>query len=116
MKYVFAPVLLLAALAFGQSWVVEQVDSTAARGSPVELVKAADGRLWAGYGTKSGAARVACLSDSGWVFTDVCSSAELPSTQYRPFLAASSHGELCLACYDTNVHAIEDCVSNGNAT
>ena len=101
MKYVFAPVLLLAALAFGQSWVVEQVDSTAASGSPVELVKAADGRLWAGYGTKSGAARVACLGDSGWSFTDVCATAKLPSTYYRPFLAASPHGELCLACYDS---------------
>jgi hypothetical protein len=101
MKYAIAPVLLLAALAFGQSWVVEQVDSTAASGSPVELVKAADGRLWAGYGTKTGAARVACLTDSGWSFTDVCSLARLPGTNFRPFLAASPHGELCLACFDS---------------
>jgi len=103
MKYVFAPILLLAALAFGQSWVVEQVDSTAASGSPVELVKAADGRLWAGYGTKSGAARVACLGDSGWSFTDLCSKAVLPSPDFRPFFAASSHGELCLACHDSSI-------------
>jgi hypothetical protein len=101
MKYVIAPVLLLAAFAFGQTWVVEQVDSTAASGSPVELVKAADGKLWAGYGTRTGAARVACLTDSGWRFTDVCSSARLPSSDFRPFLAASTHGELCLACYDS---------------
>ena len=101
MKYAIASVLLLAALAFGQSWVVEQLDSTSASGSPVELVKAADGRLWAGYGTKTGAARVACLGDSGWSFTDVCSSADLPWTGYRPFLAASPHGELCLACWDS---------------
>ncbi|HTW91448.1 MAG TPA: hypothetical protein VMH22_07025 [bacterium] len=101
MKYVASLVPLLAAFALGQSWVVEQVDSTAAAGSPVELVKAADGRLWAGYGTRSGAARVACLGDSGWSFTDVCSSAALPGTSYRPFLAASHHGELCLACYDS---------------
>ena len=101
MKYAIAPVLLLAALTFGQSWVVEQVDSTAASGSPVELVKAADGKLWAGYKTRSGAARVACLTDSGWSFTDVCAMAKLPSTHYRPFLAASPHGELCLACWDS---------------
>ncbi len=101
MKYAFAPVLLLAALAFGQSWVVEQVDSTAASGSPVELVKAADGRLWAGYETNSGVVRVACLGDSGWSFTNVCSLARLPSTHFRPFLAASPHGELCLACWDS---------------
>ena len=105
MKYAIASVLLLAALALGQSWVVEQIDSTAASGSPVELVKAADGRLWAGYQTKDSVVRVACLGDPGWSFTDVCSSAELPWTGYRPFMAASPHGELCLACYDTNVHA-----------
>jgi hypothetical protein len=103
MKYVIAPVLLLAALALGQTWVVEQIDSTAASGSPVELVKAADGRLWAAYGTGSGASRVACLSESGWVFTDVCSAANLPWTGYRPFLAASPHGEICLACVDSGV-------------
>jgi hypothetical protein len=101
MKYVTATVLLMTALAFGQTWVVEQVDSTAASGSPVELVRAADGRLWAGYKTTSGAARVACLGDSGWVFTDVFSPARLPSTLHRPFLAASPHGELCLACSDS---------------
>jgi hypothetical protein len=101
MKYAIAPVLLLAALAMGQTWVVEQLDSTAASGSPVELVKATDGKLWAGYGTKSGSARVACLDDSGWAFTDLCSSARLPSTNFRPFLAASPHGELCLACWDS---------------
>jgi hypothetical protein len=108
MKRVIALILMLTALSFGQTWVVEQVDSTAASGSPVELVKAADGRLWAGYGTRSGAARVACLGDSGWVFTDVCSAADFPRTGYRPFLAASPKGELCLACYDTNTH--QDCL------
>jgi hypothetical protein len=100
-KFVIAVVLLLAVLALGQTWVVEQVDSTAASGSPVELVKAADGRLWAGYQTRGGAARVACLGDPGWSFSDVCSLARLPSTHFRPFLAASPHGELCLACWDS---------------
>jgi hypothetical protein len=98
MKYVIAPVLLLAAFALGQSWVVEQVDSTAASGSPVELVKASDGRLWAGYQASSGAARVACLTDSGWNTMDV-RSADVPGNTLRPFLAAGPHGELCLSCY-----------------
>ena len=101
MKYASASVLLLVALAFGQTWVVGQVDSTAASGSPVELVKAADGRLWTGYQTRDGAARVACLGESGWSFTDLCSLARLPSTHFRPFFAASPHGELCLACWDS---------------
>ena len=101
MKYAVASVLLVTALAAGQTWVVEQLDSTAASGSPVELVKAADGRLWTGYQTTNGAARVAFLGDSGWSFTDVCSLARLPSTHFRPFLAASPHGELCLACWDS---------------
>ena len=97
-KYVIAPVLLLTALAFGQTWVVEQLDSTAASESPVELVKAADGRLWACYQTTSGFVRVACLGDSGWRMTDI-RSASVPSNTWRPFLAASPHGELCLTCW-----------------
>jgi hypothetical protein len=101
MKYAVASVILLTSLASGQSWVVEQLDSTGSSGSPVELVKATDGRLWTAYQTKSGAARVACLGDSEWVFTDVCSLARLPATYFRPFLAASPHGELCLACWDS---------------
>jgi hypothetical protein len=91
-------VLLLAALAAGQTWIVEQIDSTAAAQSPVELVKAADGRLWAGYQADSGVARVACLTDSGWGITDVC-KATVPLPFDRPFLAAGPHGELCLSCY-----------------
>jgi len=65
MKYIIAPLLLLAALAPGQTWIVEQVDSTAAAESPVELVKSTDGRLWASYQVDSGVVRVACLLDSG---------------------------------------------------
>jgi hypothetical protein len=98
MKYAVASVLLLAALAVGQSWVVERLDSTAASRSPVELVKASDGRLWAGYQASSGAARVACLTDSGWNTMDV-RSANVPGNNLRPFLAAGPHGELCLSCY-----------------
>ena len=92
--------LLLAALALGQTWVVEQIDSTAASGSPVELVKAANGKLWTGYQTKSGVARVACLGDSGWSKSDI-RSANVPVSALRPFLAASPHGELCLSCYSS---------------
>jgi|GEM_PF-995194 len=98
MKYVIATVLLMTALAFGQTWVVEQVDSTAASGSPVELVKVTDGRLWAAYQTDSGVVRVACLGDSGWRMTDVCSGNLATSTFSRPFLAAGPHGEVCLSC------------------
>ena len=97
MKYAISAVLLLAALALGQNWIVEQIDSTAAAESPVELVKAADGRLWAAYQTDS-VVRVACLGDSGWSITEVC-SARVPPPFDRPFLAAGPHGELCLSCY-----------------
>ncbi len=97
MKYAAGLVSLLAALAFGQTWVVEQVDSTAASGSPVELVKAADGRLWAAYQADS-VVRVARFGDTGWSMTDVCSGS-LPDNAYRrPFMAAGPHGELCLSC------------------
>jgi hypothetical protein len=99
MKYVISS-MLLAALAMGQNWIVEQIDSTAKAGSSVELVKAADGRIWAGYQTDSGVLRVACFTDSGWSHTDVCSSAVLPWIGYRPSLAASTNGELCLAYRD----------------
>jgi hypothetical protein len=97
MKYVIASVLLLAALAPGQTWVVQQIDSTAASGSPVELVKAADGRLWTSYQTRSGVVRVACLGDSGWDMTDI-RTASVPGNKWRPFLAAGPHAELCLTC------------------
>jgi len=97
MKYVIVPVVLLAALAAGQMWVVEQVDSTAAEGSPVELVKASDGRLWACYQTTSGFVRVACLVDSGWHTTDVGPGSI--TNVWRPLLAAGPHGELCLSCW-----------------
>jgi hypothetical protein len=99
MRYVAVTILLLATLALGQSWVVEQIDSAAASASPVELVKAADGRLWAGYQTKSGVVRVACLGDSGWSIADVCTGSLQMNYHARPFLAASPHGELCLACF-----------------
>ena len=99
MRRLCMSVLLLAALAFGQTWVVEQMDSTAASASPVELVKAADGRLWACYQTTSGVVRVACLGDSGWRMTDI-RSASVPANVWRPFLAAGPHGELCLTCYN----------------
>jgi hypothetical protein len=98
MKCAISSVLLLAALALGQNWVVEQLDSTAASQSPVELVKAADGRLWVGYQTKSGVVRVACRGDSGWSMTDVRSGYVATNTFSRPFLAAGPHGELCLSC------------------
>jgi hypothetical protein len=98
MKYVVVPVLLLAALAMGQTWVVEQVDSTADNSSPVELVKAADGRLRVAYETDSGVIRVACLGDSGWNKTDVCAATVSATTFRRPFLAAGPHGEVCLSC------------------
>jgi len=96
MKYASVSVLLLAALAFGHTWVVEQVDSTAASGSPVELVKASDGSLWTCYQTDSGFVRVACLGDSGWSMTDVVPG-DLEGL-WRPSMAASPHGELCLSC------------------
>jgi hypothetical protein len=98
MKYASSSVLLLAALALGQNWIVEQIDSNAASQSPVELVKAADGKLWTGYETDSGVMRVACLGDSGWSKTDVCTASVAPTTFRRPFLAAGPHGEICLSC------------------
>jgi hypothetical protein len=97
MKYVISSILLLAALALGQNWIVERIDSTAVSQSPVELVKTADGRLWAGYQTDS-VVRAACLGDSGWCITEVC-SARVPPPFDRPFLAAGPHGEICLSCY-----------------
>jgi hypothetical protein len=97
MKYAVASVLLLAALAMGQSWVVEQVDSTAASGSPVELVKAADGRLWAGYQTESGVVRAACLDDTGWRLTEVGRGSL--NGVWRPSMAASMYGELSLSSW-----------------
>jgi len=96
-KNVVGPVLLLAALALSQDWIVEQVDPTAAAASPVELVKAADGRLWACYRTAAGFMRAACLGDSGWSLTDICWG-YVPTNVWRPFFAASPHGELCLSC------------------
>ncbi len=95
--------LLVAALLFaaesllGQAWVVEQVDSTAADGSPVELVKAADGRLWTCYQTTSGLVRVACLGDTGWSITDI--GPGIVREVWRSSMAAGPHGELCLSCY-----------------
>jgi len=71
MKHVVASVILMAALATGQTWIAEQVDSSAANGFPVESVKAPDGRLWACHETAGGFLRVACLGDSGWRITDV---------------------------------------------
>jgi hypothetical protein len=103
MKYVVGPVILLVALASAQGWVVEQIDSAAAAESPVELVKAADGSLWAAYQADS-VVRVACLGDSGWRITEVC-SASVPLPFARPFLAAGPHGELCLSSYGDGPHS-----------
>jgi hypothetical protein len=88
--------LLLVSAATGQTWVVEQVDSAAS--SRVALAKAADGRLWACYATTGGQVRVACLGDSGWAVTDMCTASVTGST----FLAAGPHGELCLTCYSSD--------------
>jgi hypothetical protein len=95
----FCLILLPAVLALGQNWTIEQIDSTAASQSPVELVKAADGKLWAGYQRASGVVRVACLGDSGWSLTDVCTASVGGNFFRRPFMAAGPHGELCLSCY-----------------
>jgi hypothetical protein len=94
---ILACIFLFAASAFGQTWDVEQIDSTALDGTPVELAKASDGRLWACYKTTGGFVRVACLGDSGWQMTDVAPG--IIDNVWRPVMAAGPHGELCLSCW-----------------
>jgi len=96
-KYVFAPFLVLTALASGQTWTVEQVDSAAADGRPVEVVRTSDDKLWTCYETRNGILRAASLGVSGWDKTDV-RPAHMSTGDWRSFLAAGSHGELCLSC------------------
>ena len=94
---ILACIFLLAASAFGQAWDVEQMDSTALDGTPVELAKASDGRLWACYQTTGGFVRVACLGDSGWQTTDVAPG--IIDNIWRPVMAAGPDGELCISCW-----------------
>jgi hypothetical protein len=97
---ILACIFLLVASAFGQTWDVEQVDSTALDGTPVELVKTSDGRLWACYQAVNGFVRIACRDSLGWRLTDVVPGSL--SAPNRPLFAAGPHDELCFCCYTTD--------------